>query len=107
MTAEDENDPTLASGDAPTLSPEAVPGALPAGHPTHVGRYRLLRVLGQGGMGTVYEAVQDHPRRRVALKVVRGGLSSPQLARRFELEAELLGRLQHPGIAQIYEGRQT
>ncbi|HJQ98140.1 MAG TPA: serine/threonine-protein kinase [Candidatus Polarisedimenticolaceae bacterium] len=91
------------SADDPTLSPEDVPADLPTGHPERIGRYRLVRVLGQGGMGTVYEAVQDHPRRTVALKVVRGGLGSPKLARRFELEAELLGRLQHPGIAQIYD----
>jgi len=91
------------SDDQPTLSPEDLPANLPAGHPERIGRYRLVRVLGQGGMGTVYEAVQDHPHRTVALKVVRGGLGSPKLARRFEMEAELLGRLQHPGIAQIYD----
>ena len=54
-------------------------------------------------MGTVYEAEQDRPRRKVALKVIRPGLASPQLLRRFELEAQVLGRLQHPGIAHIYE----
>jgi|SoiMethySBSTD1v2_1073268.scaffolds.fasta_scaffold54132_5 tetratricopeptide (TPR) repeat protein len=97
------DDPTISSDDDPTLSPEDIPAHLPAGHPERIGRYRLVRVLGQGGMGTVYEAVQDHPHRTVALKVVRGGLGSPKLARRFELEAELLGRLQHPGIAQIYD----
>src|SRR5262249_22395944 len=92
------------SAQAPTLSPDEVQKAqLPSGHPAQIGRYRLVRVLGQGGMGTVYEAVQDHPRRTVALKVVRAGRLSPSLERRFELEAELLGRLQHPGIAQIYE----
>jgi len=92
------------SDEAPTLSPEeARKPQLPSGHPAQIGRYRLVRVLGQGGMGTVYEAVQDHPKRTVALKVMRAGLMSPSLERRFELEAELLGRLQHPGIAQIYE----
>ncbi len=87
----------------PTLSPEEIRAQIPRGHPERIGRYRLVRLLGEGGMGTVYEAVQDHPHRTVALKVVRGGQMSPRLARRFELEAELLGRLQHPGIAQIYE----
>src|SRR5262245_3054431 len=92
------------SEETPTLSPEEARKApLPPGHPPRIGHYRLVRVLGEGGMGTVYEAEQDHPRRTVALKVVRGGMLSPRLARRFELEAELLGRLQHPGIAQIYE----
>jgi tetratricopeptide (TPR) repeat protein len=101
MSPSDDTPPP--SDEQPTLSPDEVPPSLPAGHPERIGRYRLLRVLGEGGMGTVYEAVQDHPRRTVALKVVRGGLASPKLARRFELEAELLGRLQHPGIAQIYD----
>src|SRR4051794_858590 len=54
-------------------------------------------------MGTVYEAQQDSPRRSVALKVIRPGLVSPAMRGRFAREAEVLGRLQHPGIAQIYE----
>jgi len=68
-----------------------------------IGHYRALRVLGEGGMGVVYEAEQENPRRTVALKVVRAGLGSPELLRRFEHEAQILGRLQHPGIAQVYE----
>ncbi len=60
-------------------------------------------MLGEGGMGTVYEAEQDQPRRRVALKVIKPGMAGPELLRRFDLEAQALGRLQHPGIAQIYE----
>jgi serine/threonine protein kinase len=67
------------------------------------GRYRILRVLGEGGMGVVYEAVQARPRRTVALKAIRPSLVSEPMLRRFEFEAETLGRLQHPGIAQIYE----
>ncbi|QDV05274.1 Serine/threonine-protein kinase PknB [Planctomycetes bacterium Poly30] len=54
-------------------------------------------------MGTVYEAEQDQPRRTVALKVIRLGLLTPDLLRRFELESQLLARLQHPGIAQVYD----
>lgn len=68
-----------------------------------VARYRVLRVIGEGGMATVYEAEQDHPRRTVALKILRPGLSNPKLLRRFEQESQALGRLQHPGIAQIFE----
>ena len=68
-----------------------------------VGSYTLLRVLGEGGMGTVYEAEQGHPRRRVALKLIRPGLMTPGVRRRFEFEADVLGRLDHPGIARIYE----
>ena len=54
-------------------------------------------------MGAVYEAEQDQPRRRVALKVIRAGWASPELIRRFQQEFHTLGRLHHPGIAQIYE----
>jgi tetratricopeptide (TPR) repeat protein/tRNA A-37 threonylcarbamoyl transferase component Bud32 len=64
--------------------------------------YRLVRELGEGGMGIVYEAEQDSPKRRVALKLIRPGLASRRTLRRFEHEAEVLGRLQHPGIAQIF-----
>jgi non-specific serine/threonine protein kinase/serine/threonine-protein kinase len=59
--------------------------------------------VGEGGMGAVYEAEQENPRRFVALKVIKPGWTSPELLRRFEQEAQALGRLQHPGIAQIYE----
>jgi tetratricopeptide (TPR) repeat protein/predicted Ser/Thr protein kinase len=71
--------------------------------PTSIGRYRIVRLLGEGGMGAVYEAEQDQPRRNIALKVIRSAWTSPQLLRRFEQEFQTLGRLQHPGIAQIYE----
>jgi WD40 repeat protein/predicted Ser/Thr protein kinase len=68
-----------------------------------IGRYRILRCIAGGGMGTVYEAEQDSPRRLVALKAVRPGLASPALRKRFTQEAQILGRLHHPGIAQVYE----
>jgi eukaryotic-like serine/threonine-protein kinase len=68
-----------------------------------LGKYHILRVLGEGGMGVVYEAEQDHPRRIVALKVIKAGVASPELLHRFEQESQILARLQHPGIAQIYE----
>jgi serine/threonine protein kinase len=71
--------------------------------PPRIGRYRIVRLLGEGGMGAVYEAEQDNPRRPVALKVIRPGLVSPELLKRFTHEAQVLGRLHHPGIAQIYE----
>src|SRR5260370_11138780 len=71
--------------------------------PTSIGRYRIVRLLGEGGMGVVYEAEQEQPRRIVALKVIKLGLTSLDPIRRFEQETRVLGRLQHPGIAQIYE----
>jgi serine/threonine protein kinase/Tfp pilus assembly protein PilF len=75
--------------------------AVPPG--SRYGSYRLVRLLGRGGMGAVYEAEQDNPRRIVALKVIKAGLASPEIERRFTQESQALGRLQHPGIAQIYE----
>jgi eukaryotic-like serine/threonine-protein kinase len=95
-------DATLASlGPQPTPGPQSartVPNL-----PTSIGRYRIVRLLGEGGMGTVYEAEQDQPRRSVALKVIKTAWSSPEVLHRFEREFQALGRLHHPGIAQIYE----
>jgi non-specific serine/threonine protein kinase/serine/threonine-protein kinase len=76
---------------------------VPPAHPRMIGGYEILHALGSGGMGTVYAAEQAHPRRRVALKLLREGSLSERARRRFEYEAELLGRLRHPGIAHIYE----
>src|SRR5262245_50398147 len=57
------------------------------GLPSRLGHYRVVRRHGEGGMGTVYEAEQDNPRRTIALKVIRPGLLSPQLVKRFRNEA--------------------
>lgn len=65
--------------------------------------YRILATLGRGGMGTVYLAEQDTPRRRVAIKLVTSASVGRESIQRFQLEAELLGQLRHPGIAQVYE----
>ncbi len=68
-----------------------------------IGRYHVKRVIASGGMGKVYEAVQESPRRTVALKVVKSGIASRSALRRFEYESQILARLRHPGIAQVYE----
>ncbi len=71
--------------------------------PERIGPYRVVRRIASGGMGTVYEAMQDQPQRRVAIKVLRPGVANGETVRRFKLEVQLLGKLQHPGIAQIFD----
>src|SRR5262249_3228131 len=94
-------DESLMRSPLASTRPQAL--APPAPHLPALGRYRVVRVLGEGGMGTVYEAEQDNPRRTVALKVIRAGLTSDSLLKRFDREAQILGRLRHPGIAHVYE----
>ncbi|MHC5048786.1 MAG: tetratricopeptide repeat protein [Planctomycetota bacterium] len=76
---------------------------MPTTGPRSIGRYEIRGVIATGGMGTVYEAVQDHPHRRVALKLMRRGVTSRSALQRFRHEAEILGRLQHPNIGQIFD----
>lgn len=71
--------------------------------PAVFGRYRLLERIGEGGMGIVYRARQDQPRREVALKLMRSSAGSRSVARRFALEVETLARLRHEGIARVYD----
>jgi eukaryotic-like serine/threonine-protein kinase len=82
----------------------AAGGPVAAGpHPPRIGPFRILAPIGEGAMGIVYEAEQERPTRRVALKILRPGLIPTEVMRRFELEYEFLGRLHHPGIAQIFQ----
>lgn len=69
---------------------------------TRLGDVTLLRLVGEGGMGRVYEGLQGMPCRTVAVKVIHPGVLSPVAMRRFAHEAQILGRLTHPGIARIY-----
>jgi len=71
--------------------------------PQRIGRFFIERPIGSGGMGTVYLAQQESPRRQVALKVMKHGVASPSALKRFEFEAQILARLRHPGIAQVFE----
>jgi len=71
--------------------------------PESVGPFRIVRQIGEGGMGRVYEAEQTNPKRRVALKLVHPHAHSTGLMQRFALEMDVLARLHHPGIAPIYE----
>lgn len=71
--------------------------------PATIGKYRIESLIGQGGMGAVYKAEQESPRRTVALKVIKAGVASKSLLLRFEIESQILGKLDHPGIATIFE----
>ena len=76
--------------------------------PDRIGPFRILQVLGEGGMGIVYGASQEEPLQRdVAIKVVRGGLHSPRLIARFEAERRTLAALDHPNIARVFEAGST
>jgi len=68
-----------------------------------IGGFRLLHRLGDGGMGIVFEAEQQHPRRTVALKLLRPGMAAAASLRRFAHEADLLGSLAHPAVVPIFE----
>src|SRR5262249_15546693 len=84
----------------PVLAPE--PGSVPL--PAHVGRYRVERVLGQGGFGVVYLAYDDELRRFVAVKVPHAHLvSTPAEASPYLAEARTAARLDHPRIAPVFD----
>jgi len=73
-----------------------------------IGRYRLLRRIGDGGMGTVYLAEQAEPvRRQVAVKVIKWGMDTRQVVARFEAERQALAMMDHPGIARVLDGGAT
>lgn len=78
--------------------------------PRRIGPYRILRELGSGGMGTVYEGVRDDEQfqQRVALKLIRRGLDTdPDILRRFHNERQILASLNHPNIARLFDGGAT
>ncbi len=75
---------------------------------TVIGPYRLVRRLGQGGMGEVFEAEQTEPiRRRVALKVIKQGMDTRTVIARFDAERQALALMDHPCIAKVYDAGAT
>ena len=85
------------------LVEEAIPHA--AADPfvgTTVGGVRLVRVVGEGGMGRVYEGIQEQPARTVAVKLQRPGRLDPESTKRFLRELEILGALSHPALCRVY-----
>ena len=88
--------------------PTATLGAVLERPGGQIGRYKLLSILGEGGMGIVYLAEQEEPiRRRVALKVIKPGMDSKRVIARFEAERQALALLDHPNIAHVYDAGTT
>lgn len=98
-----QEDPTAVDGRGERRARPALGGL------TAIGPYRIVSLLGEGGMGTVYLAEQEEPvKRRVALKVVRAAhISSTDRKLRFEGERRALARLAHPNVAQLYDAGTT
>jgi tetratricopeptide (TPR) repeat protein len=92
--------------DLPPEMPPTVAEPMPMGAqrrlPLEIGPFRLVELLGEGGMGNVYRAEQDVPRRQVALKLIRARGFDGARRRRFEAERQALARMNHPHIAQVY-----
>jgi len=104
-------DPTWSSaGDAAVTGGETVTGVPPGSPeaPALIGRYRLLRKVGEGGMGEVWEAEQQEPvRRRVAVKVIKEGMDTKAVVARFEAERQALALMSHPNVARVFDAGQT
>ncbi len=101
-----EEEQTLSISGEETI--DGIAAERPSGQPESIGGFRIIGRLGEGGMGTVWEAEQSHPRRRVALKIMRRDHVIDEVhARMFRREAESLARLRHPNIAAIYESGHT
>ena len=80
----------------------------PVDLPHRIGLYRVEAILGEGGMGVVYAAEQTEPiRRRVALKLIRGGTAGDDIAARFDAERQALAVMEHPGIAKVLDAGTT
>ena len=109
LFAAEEGAPQLLSRPVLERAPELVAAALAREElapGTRMGPYRLLELLGRGGMGEVYlaERADGVFEQRVALKLVKRGMDSEEILRRFHRERQILARLEHPGIARILDG---
>ncbi len=96
--------------DSPTDESTLTSGRSPAplADPERVHQYKILRKIGEGGMGVVYEAEQEAPvRRRVALKLVKVGMDTKRVVARFEAERQALAMMSHPGIATVFDAGAT
>ena len=100
LVIEEEDEDFLERPAITRLSPEES-GVKRVG--TRIGPYLIKRLISSGGMGTVYKAEQEFPKRFVAVKVMHRGFLSKSALRRFEFEAQILARLRHPNITQVIE----
>jgi serine/threonine protein kinase/tetratricopeptide (TPR) repeat protein len=91
------------------VSPSPASRALPLEGPgTIIGPYRLLEQIGEGGFGIVYMAEQSQPvRRKIALKIIKPGMDTRLVVARFEAERQALALMDHPNIAQVFDGGAT
>jgi eukaryotic-like serine/threonine-protein kinase len=120
--SESDHCPRCGAALPPGLTPEACPRCLlklgldSAAYtdssisdcPERIGPYRILSVLGEGGMGTVYLAEQEVPlRRKVALKIIKRGMDTREVIARFESERQALALMSHPGIARVFDAGTT
>lgn len=96
-----DTDPARAVGLSQPPATQLVPDGIAAG--ATIGHYRIDRLLAEGAFGLVYVAEQKSPARRVALKVLRPGVTSRSSVLRFQFEPEFLASLNHPSIAQVFE----
>src|SRR5215831_18951676 len=88
--------------------PKATVGAITERPGDHIGRYKLLQPIGEGGCGVVYMAEQEEPvRRRVALKVLKLGMDTKSVIARFEAERQALALMDHPNIAKVHDAGAT
>jgi serine/threonine protein kinase len=86
----------------------AVEGSMFTSHPTEIGPYRVLEVLGQGGVGNVYLVQQHEPfRRKAALKLIKLGMDTREVLVRFAQERQMLASMNHPNIAKVFDAGQT
>jgi serine/threonine protein kinase/tetratricopeptide (TPR) repeat protein len=94
--------------DLPSVPAATVDAPITEGPGTVIGPYKLMEQIGEGGMGLVYVAEQQHPiNRRVALKIIKPGMETRQVIARFEAERQALALMDHPNIARVLDGGTT
>ena len=100
---------TLATALGPALDMPAVKNAgAKTDEPVSFGQYKLIRRLGEGGMGQVWLAEQTMPvQRQVALKLIKAGMYDAELLQRFQAERQSLAMMDHPAIAKVFDAGAT